>query len=76
MDMTDQPTIPFDPQETLEAPRYELHGESGSGIGMLQSDIVAWSFEGQIWWMTGAEGSVTGYSFEHFHWLSVRKQVL
>jgi len=75
MDMTDQPTIPFDPDEVAEAQRYELHGENRDGIGMLQCDVVAWSFEGGIWWATGTNGSITGYNFEHYFWLSFRKQV-
>jgi hypothetical protein len=59
-----------------EPDRYELHGESVDGIGMLQGDVIAWSFEGGIWWATGADGSITGYNFDRYYWLSFRKQVL
>jgi len=59
-----------------EPERYALHGENREGIGQLQDDVVAWTFEGGVWWMTGEDGSITGYNFEHYFWLSLRKQVL
>jgi hypothetical protein len=76
MDMTNQPTIFDEPDELLEAPRYTLHGENREGIGQLQTDVVAWTFDGGIWWLTGADGSITGYGFDHYFWLSIRPAVL
>ena len=70
----DEPAAPM--EVVPDAQRYELHGENRDGIGMLQSDVVAWSFEGGIWWATGTDGSITGYNFKHYFWLSFRKQVL
>ena len=70
-----EPIVLVDP-ETLDAPRYELHGESVDGIGQLQGDVIAWSFEGGIWWATGFDGSITGYNFDRYYWLSFRKQVI
>ena len=59
--------------ETLDAQRYALHGENREGIGQLQDDVIAWTFEGGVWWMTASDGSITGYNFEHYFWLSIRK---
>ena len=77
----EQPQLDFEAanatglMEPVPPPKlYELHGESRDGIGMLQADIIGWSWDGGVWWLTGQDGSITGYSFKHYLWLSIRPQ--
>lgn len=76
-----QPRLPLDeieygdlpPADPAPEPKlYRLLGESrDDSPAVLQTDIVGWTFEDRIWWITGSNGSITGYNFDFYLMLRI-----
>jgi len=50
---------------------FTLTGDTGMGPCLIQCHVVGWSWDGGVWWMTGDDESVTGYSMARYNWLSL-----
>ena len=63
-----EPTPP--PPEPITQ-QYDLYGQpAGGSETVLETDIIAWSWDGGVWWMTGDDG-ITGYNMARYDWLSL-----